>query len=832
MNLPNQNQPSSRIQRIWLKIVKGFLRLGNSIINAGFYILWSIVLPLTIIFASQGNEMTEYIFYQKNWIQLAAVLVSLVLLGYALWIIPAMFLQLIGGILKTKKSKFQLFDMLNAHRKDLDSTHLELRLFAIVPLAIFIGGLLLPYLHNGMSQFAWLKKFDHLYVLTIIIIIVLAVLLVVFQRVFYTYQKRFFLFGLNCKIIVWAKRTFIKFYYKDVSNSVNINEASNDSSTIEKYRAVLINGNAFNLLNLFGKALFLGILIVFNGFFFEYRIVLICYLNFFLVWHYGVLQFIDNKSYVERTSLTKDSAPVRFADFVMMRFNYIFLLSFVAILFGWIIYKSVQDDIGFFSPLFIIGILFTFFLLVFDIFYKTPKLLTKLFSDFNLSSMRIRLVRVGLFIMMVVFWVIALFGNANQHRIRKYVAKDEYIHPDQRATLSEFYQQWKSQRDTVHTIFLVSGQGGGSRAAAWTHFCLDTLNINKKFIPNVFAFSTASGSSVGVNMILAQHKIDSPRYYYDSKKDVIVDRLRVLYTRNYFSNSFYGLLFGDMIEGLLNRRKHFNIDRNYRLQKEEMNGFMETFQVKNPSDSLLVQSHFEKDYLKLYYKSSGKLFDKKLPPLFMINSTRVQDANRVLISPIIVPYLEAMDFYSYFKFCKESTAYAIPTVTAVGQSQAFPLISSQNFVEDFGNLADGGFVENSGCGTLLNVYKELRKIVEPGMRIVIVDLQNSGTIVDSAFARTDFDDTENINATLSSMISVLSQTGVSAYSDFWRESLRRQTLLFAKDSLIKDTFITIGLDQDITLARMLSNRSIDSLEANLRHYNNQTKIEYIHSLIK
>ena len=807
------------LKKIWMSIVTGFLKIGNSVIRSGFYIIWSLVLPLTIIFASQGNEMSEFIFYEKNIGHLITVLVGVIFLGYSLWIIPVFFLWIFRLVVKSGRTKYELFNLLNDHRNAENKNTIELRFFAVLPMGIFLVGLLLPAVHEIVINS------DPYYLTSISIVIALALILSYLQRLLYPVQKKILLSILKLRPVRVIGGVFLRGLDNFTSLLNRVTTKEDDDESRKQYFPVLIDGMTFNLINWFSKGFFLLLLFLLGNLFFEHRWLLIFYLAFFIIWHYGILQIIDTKSYITNSHFNKHSEKSRIADFIMMNYNYVGLLLVIGVLMIWLYVESTHNNIGYFSPLFIISILFTFFLLLFDIFYKTPKLIIGLLPSGERTK-RVRVVRVLLFLLSTGFWLAVVFYNANEHRIRRYVAGAEYINPAQRVSLEEYFTEWMVERDSVKTIFLVSGQGGGSRAAAWTHMCLNAADKYGNLMDNVFALSTASGSSVGVNMKLAQQKLDVPNYFYNETDTV--DNIRTLYGKNYFSNSFYGLLWGDLIEGLKNSEPHFSVDRNYRLQKEEVKGFLQTFQIRSAIDSQKVLNHFEKDFLKSYYSASGVLKrDEKLQPLFLINTTRVQDANRVMISPVKMDSSDAIDFYKYFAQSKKNKNFAIPTVTAVGQSQAFPLISSQNFVDDFGNLADGGFVENSGCGAILSVYQKLKKIAPPSIRFVIIDCQNSGDIIHEVYAPKDFDSSENINATLGSLIAVVSETGVSAYSNFWREKLRRE---IGKDT--NDVFVSLGLESDITLARMLTTRSIDAMKENLNRNNNKRNITFIQNLLK
>src|SRR5690606_19682324 len=154
-----------------------------------------------------------------------------------------------------------------------------------------------------------------------------------------------------------------------------------------------------------------------------------------------------------------------------------------------------------------------------------------------------------------------------------------------RPSLTTYFDEWVTNRapnrgDTLD-VYLVSGQGGGSRAAVWFFMAMNYLDSlestpSSRFSDRVFSISTVSGSTSGAAMFLADNYLGVPRHSAS-----VVPRMKAIYGRNFLSSSFWGMLIGDSFEGA----KHavsgklggaptaFPKDRNYYFQEEEIRGY-------------------------------------------------------------------------------------------------------------------------------------------------------------------------------------------------------------------------------------------------------------------
>ena len=135
-----------------------------------------------------------------------------------------------------------------------------------------------------------------------------------------------------------------------------------------------------------------------------------------------------------------------------------------------------------------------------------------------------------------------------------------------RLSIYQYFDRWydraKLQPDSngYINIRLISGQGGGSRAAAW--FFMNMVHrdtADPSFYKSIFSISTVSGSTSGANMYLVAkaNGID-----FKQRKD---SPAVTLYGRDYMSSAFFGLLLGDAIEGTIDRLKAYPRDRNFHL---------------------------------------------------------------------------------------------------------------------------------------------------------------------------------------------------------------------------------------------------------------------------
>jgi len=482
-------------------------------------------------------------------------------------------------------------------------------------------------------------------------------------------------------------------------------------------------------------------------------------------------------------------------------------------------------EIGFFSPIFILITAISLFLFFADILITAQLNLTWIHNGqpsgrpvWIWYSPLIRMVALG-------FIFLFFFNSVNSHRIRKqFIHSGQVFTTDVRPSLTAYFDQWLQDRaaragDTLD-VYLVSGQGGGSRAAVWLFMAMNYLDSLKstpshRFAENVFSISTVSGSTSGAAMYLADRYLNVP-----ARPASVAPRMKTLYARNYLSSSFWGALIGDGFEGMkyeVSRRlwrsqQAFPKDRNYFFQQEEIRGYTEATPAL---DADQANAFFKSDYLSPYLTrkntpsglmSDSMKFDTALP-LFFINCAIVETGQRGVFAPVnLESFSLGTDLYALFR--QYHPDYQIPLIACVNQSQAFPIINAYNYLDGAGRLIDGGIYENSGTTTTLEIYETLRRHqnAKPNapfkVRFICINIVN--TNMDAAKDEVRFRPASVLNT-----LTAAFQSPFGGHEQFsYRNILRRV--------VAPDTAYSFPLDKPVPLTRMLPAAAIDTMYVSLR----------------
>lgn len=511
-------------------------------------------------------------------------------------------------------------------------------------------------------------------------------------------------------------------------------------------------------------------------------------------------------------------------SYFVSKYIHILSLSFMVVVAILLQYSNAQGkpvEIGFFSPIFVLVIAISLYLFVADIVVTAQLNITWIYNQNpakydqgEAGSARpvwvwyrpvIRLVALG-------FVFLFFFNSINSHRIRKELAP-----PEQTATvrpaLTAYFDRWVADRqvgtDDTLNVYLVSGQGGGSRAAAWFFMAMNYLDSiestpGRRFPDQVFSISTVSGSTSGAAMYLADRRLKVPTVAAS-----VVPRLKTIYARNYLSSSFWGALVGDGFEGakyevmdrLRGGRAPFPKDRNHYFQQEEIAGYAEATQLPEKRD---IDGFFNGDYLKPYLTDSATVGTAL--PLFFINSAIVERGARGVFAPVnLASFSLATDLYGLFR--QYHPRHSIPFITCVNQSQAFPIINAYNYLDGAGRLLDGGIYENSGTATTLEIYETLRRHVETGgsrqnIRFICINIVNTDMDIEAAAVR--FRPASVLNT-----LTAAFQSPFGGHEQFsYRNILRRVTA--------PDTAYSFPLSRPVPLTRMLQPAAIDTMYMALR----------------
>jgi hypothetical protein len=276
-----------------------------------------------------------------------------------------------------------------------------------------------------------------------------------------------------------------------------------------------------------------------------------------------------------------------------------------------------------------------------------------------------------------------------------------------------------------YPIILISGEGGGSRAGMW--FSQNLINFDfethGRFRNYIFSMSTVSGSSVGLSTVFS--------FWENTRAANSIEEkwLRLpaeVFANNYVGSSIRGLLMMDLYKSLVPYKWKYN--RNNTLQTEEakttagaildVQGDKKIDRNDIP-DSLLT---LKKDLMYFFYEMrDNRLQYRENTPITLINTCRSNDGRRGIFSSIKLNeryFNEAIDIAGYLyedsictdkgvKQCK-CLRKPISLVQACNTSELFPILSAPAYIDSLGSFVDGGYHENSGLKTTLDIYQQLR----------------------------------------------------------------------------------------------------------------------------
>jgi hypothetical protein len=239
--------------------------------------------------------------------------------------------------------------------------------------------------------------------------------------------------------------------------------------------------------------------------------------------------------------------------------------------------------------------------------------------------------------------------------------------------------------------------------------------------------STVSGSSIGLSTVFTfwemagENDVDTAWLDFPLK----------VYANNFIGSSVRGLLLTDLWKSIVPVGT-FEKDRNSILQDEEayytQKAALETVTGEDLPNNTRIPKNSQilyRDFMNFFYRPAGDSLDFKDRPLVFINSCRSNDGRRGIISPVKLTddvFNDAVDIAGYLyddSVCNYKNSKICPgnkRDISLGQacnlSELFPLFSAPAYIDSLGSFVDGGYHENSGLKTTLDVYLKLRKALD------------------------------------------------------------------------------------------------------------------------
>jgi len=323
---------------------------------------------------------------------------------------------------------------------------------------------------------------------------------------------------------------------------------------------------------------------------------------------------------------------------------------------------------------------------------------------------------------LLLIYIAAISAFTDNHAVRTLKDSAQRI-----ASLQDAYQLWQArvegsaaQNDTAVSdapLVLVATAGGGLRAAYWTALALGELeNKVPGFHRNVFAISGVSGGSVGAMFYVAA--LDAA-----AKKDhqpLATAKLYETVGQDFLAPVTASMLYGDLAQRFVPVIGSIAVpDRAQALEQ----GWERKFKSQFDDDNM------ERAFTSFWNPQNVK--DDWLPLLF-INGTHEESGQRIITTPVTLDkttFTDALDFFALHGNLD------IRASTAAHNSARFSYVSpAGTLVADGtvkGHIIDGGYFENNGAETLLDIYNALKS---KHRNIIIVAITNDVLMPDAVYA--------------------------------------------------------------------------------------------------
>ncbi len=323
-------------------------------------------------------------------------------------------------------------------------------------------------------------------------------------------------------------------------------------------------------------------------------------------------------------------------------------------------------------------------------------------------------------------------------------------------SFDDYYKSWRQrmlEKDSTKPfpIVLIAGEGGGSRAGYW--FSQNLIDFDYRtngwFRDHVFSISTVSGSTVGLGTYLAY--LELPIGKQGIEKSVNSEYLELpsmVYKTNFVGSSISGLFITDFFKSIFNTGSLE--DRNNILMREESASTIDAIFELTKKKKSEINCLLDHEYMGLFYDSNKNYSTFSMQrPLSFINTCRSNDGRRGIFAPIKLDesvFSDAIDINGYiyndpvlYQKHKIKTFHDKKGVTfgqACISSELFPIFSAPLYIDSLGSFVDGGYHENSGLKTTIDIYSKLKTLLDTDKEvkdryvIYIVYLKNGSDVKD------------------------------------------------------------------------------------------------------
>lgn len=297
----------------------------------------------------------------------------------------------------------------------------------------------------------------------------------------------------------------------------------------------------------------------------------------------------------------------------------------------------------------------------------------------------------------------------------------------QRPDLAAYYNEWlatRLQNDTnsLLPVVVVATAGGGIRAAAWTTEALSALNDSiPGFDRHLFAISGVSGGGVGAATYvatLAGHRDTltcQPRHDATNLKKPV---LHVI-TEDLISPTAAAMLFRGGVNNFMPLAVS-DLDRNRWLEDAWERGMLsDSVRLDSATQQALPQS-----FLRLWPSKAELKGNPLVLPALLLNGAAAETGQKVVMTNLnlgnttdsLNPFYDVTDLFASIRSdvpYKTATFLCarFPFVTSGGKATGrLPNIMGNNSRQSSYHVIDGGYAENTGILTAVQLLKSLQRI--------------------------------------------------------------------------------------------------------------------------
>jgi hypothetical protein len=277
---------------------------------------------------------------------------------------------------------------------------------------------------------------------------------------------------------------------------------------------------------------------------------------------------------------------------------------------------------------------------------------------------------------------------------------------------------------TPYPVFIIAAEGGGIYAASAASMFLGRLQRQTPdFGEHVFAISGVSGGAIGSTIFQALDKADAGRAEASSTQEHLTDEVTKIMEDDHFS-PVVGSIFPEILGASTGRADAL------------IASFQLSTAARNAAAGRALSGPFAQHWA---YDPSIKKWTKTLAPALVLNATWVETGFRVAFAPFNLHNIDESLYSFSDEGMPDESCSAEPhihpcfsLIDAAGVSARFPLVLppfSALMQNEMGskrwNFVDGGYTDNSGATTAIDLYEVLKKIATDQVNLQIVLVTSS-----------------------------------------------------------------------------------------------------------